>query len=1766
MSETDQHKVLWYYRRYVEDYYSEYQFGHFILAAYASVPALLTPDLLYKIWQNFHGYRWSNTPVSIHRIAVADLLLSPMCREVGFELYEMHHDIKQAFWEWLNIESAKDLWKKRGLQSPITLANFVSEYHARPNPGEQRWGEGYGQVQDYAVHFSKGEYDRLQYLLSSRLSEAIKNKRETETLRILDIWAKNGQQLEKLSPAEESTTNSLLFQQNARSADALKALMQQDVQGFLTKFGKDAGLLNSLEAGGIKIEVPGEVIATVEAAESQTIHVLIVGVDKYLGNISPLQGCVSDAEHVTAFLNQQRSTDKPIIVQKLLDDKATVSAFIAALQETFKSAKNGDICLFFFAGHTEFDQITDGGGRKFILHDSRGGETPNEPSQAILEEMLYPVLAEKSVQCIWIIDSHEANTEAKKQRLYEMPLRRNAAELKGSLVILNAASSGQMSYENTDKNGKKSGAFTTHLLDMLADQGTTLSYSNLLEKVKLRILQHEKNNPQTPFLEAFPASAANFMFLTDRLDTQKKYRLVFNTKANEWHLQAGTKQGITPSLSFMQTYLQLEDGRKIAIKEVFLEHATLLEFSESDQSKSFEATLIQTALPKVKIAFDPNLDKEMQERFLNAVKEYNLYFIELTENLSEAKYFIRNQAQKYYLNRHQSTGIKNDPFEQDRSIYIPVAQPFEFIKQLEYIAQWTGVLEYNNTVSSLKREDLSLGFEVIEGQETSPTNLDQLTATKKVEDSSVIDLHYIKSGESWLQPALRCNIKSNHPSEIYVQVLLLSGSYGISDLGNYRLDPSQILPLQWQEGNRQHNAIPFSMSDYAFELKQTEDYDYLKFFIFKQETNVSALVQEELKLEVTRNISVLDPKSSFDTAGGEWTSITVPIRIIRKAEEPIANPEPLDYTPNILLIDTLFNTLKGVNPEIQKLSESESRGEKVTPAKKRLAILNALPAPIAEGLRKLFVPVEEENAGYDKPTSARLQQIRLVYRHTIRYLTCIAVAEAQEHLGKDGNTATMELKDLINTFINQTKKEFDQSNVSKYLCYLIGALEENKVQFFVPELTALRKTILGDKTMENALSTLDEMPDPYSLTAAIVFFCKTAEEALGTLFSSLGFIAKYSLVSIHDVKVDNTRKVMNFKHDSIILKDMLGGFEKTNLTLPHALPSQSVLIVEEGGNWEHLNLSPFIIDESAFGNKLEINKLYYFERYAANEDAYLFQYINKPDDPNLIVTLNQIPLVFERFNVFRALVEDGSKVEQNTGEPDPKSKETPTEEPPKSVYATLFDTIEQLISDNETQSAIDAIREADKELKTGLNLDVIQVSANFKQNEKMHHEGRINNDEYFRQSAQVRQALLHIVESLKKSKNLGDVHPGNLDKIIGSKDKLLKINWLEKALKASKSVCRVVGDNIIGTGFISQDGYLFTVNHLISNPEMASKAQVEFNFEATAEGNIKPKVTYLLDSKDFISSPADQLDFTRIKIIDNPSQPLAQWGFVSFETNAIPKVNESVTIIQHPMGKDKQIALDANEVVGQLEQYLYYRTDTEPGSSGAPVFNADWKVVALHHAAGKFVVNARGDKLDVRQGILFKDILADISQKQREIPIQEQAATAYEPIVQQQTNIGSEEMPLNAPQPPKENTTPKFVVLYDSTDEDKFRILNRHLSALKLTKKIVIYGVYEAIAGEDILIRTKEEMVAADHILILLSANIFNGDAQWFSIALEALEQGKKVTPVYLNKIDVEGTGIEKLPSLPTEQPTIADFSNADAAYADVVNGIKRLIAGNTPA
>lgn len=142
------------------------------------------------------------------------------------------------------------------------------------------------------------------------------------------------------------------------------------------------------------------------------------------------------------------------------------------------------------------------------------------------------------------------------------------------------------------------------------------------------------------------------------------------------------------------------------------------------------------------------------------------------------------------------------------------------------------------------------------------------------------------------------------------------------------------------------------------------------------------------------------------------------------------------------------------------------------------------------------------------------------------------------------------------------------------------------------------------------------------------------------------------------------------------------------------------------------------------------------------------------------------------------------------------------------------------------------------------------------------------------------------------------------------------------------------------------------------------------------------------------------------------------------------------------------------------------------------------------------------------------------------------------------------------------NAIPIFLVLYDLQDDARVTQLNKHLTVLKMTKKIVVHNVHQVKAGEDVIAEAEKNLAIADYILTVISPNLFNEDAAWLGMTLMALESGKKVIPVRIEKADVEGTGLEKLRSLPSMNRTVSDFPNPEAAYSDIVDEIKRLISG----
>ncbi|HEY9632288.1 MAG TPA: DNA/RNA non-specific endonuclease [Coleofasciculaceae cyanobacterium] len=198
-----------------------------------------------------------------------------------------------------------------------------------------------------------------------------------------------------------------------------------------------------------------------------------------------------------------------------------------------------------------------------------------------------------------------------------------------------------------------------------------------------------------------------------------------------------------------------------------------------------------------------------------------------------------------------------------------------------------------------------------------------------------------------------------------------------------------------------------------------------------------------------------------------------------------------------------------------------------------------------------------------------------------------------------------------------------------------------------------------------------------------------------------------------------------------------------------------------------------------------------------------------------------------------------------------------------------------------------------------------------------------------------------------------------LERILAWND-LMPVNYLEKGMDAARAVGRIhkrdfQSGNLLdyATGFLISPRLLLTNHHVFASSDEAQLSDVEFNYQQNKDGTWIGSEFFALQPDTFFFAD-EELDFAVVAVARTARQsgkPLADFGWLTLNPQ-IGKVSpgEYLTIIQHPSGGDKQIALRENQLLKIDTHTLWYRTDTAPGSSGSPVFNDVWQVVALHHS------------------------------------------------------------------------------------------------------------------------------------------------------------------------------------------------------------------------
>lgn len=216
------------------------------------------------------------------------------------------------------------------------------------------------------------------------------------------------------------------------------------------------------------------------------------------------------------------------------------------------------------------------------------------------------------------------------------------------------------------------------------------------------------------------------------------------------------------------------------------------------------------------------------------------------------------------------------------------------------------------------------------------------------------------------------------------------------------------------------------------------------------------------------------------------------------------------------------------------------------------------------------------------------------------------------------------------------------------------------------------------------------------------------------------------------------------------------------------------------------------------------------------------------------------------------------------------------------------------------------------------------------------------------------------------------------EKIFGE-NTLRDVRVLQLALKAAESVVHITMPDGYGSGFIVGDNLCMTNHHVIAGKPMAAKSDYTFRYQL-AVSNLPDKAdtVHMKLGGEFYTNP--ELDYTVVEL-----ERTGQHARPLLLQPVRPPRGSRVSIIQHPGGHYKKISMQNNFVAYADARVIQYTTSTMPGSSGSPVFDDEFNVVAIHHSGGRLEEPDSGRWYRRNEGISMIAVLEDLRESRRDI-------------------------------------------------------------------------------------------------------------------------------------------------------------------------------------
>ncbi len=257
---------------------------------------------------------------------------------------------------------------------------------------------------------------------------------------------------------------------------------------------------------------------------------------------------------------------------------------------------------------------------------------------------------------------------------------------------------------------------------------------------------------------------------------------------------------------------------------------------------------------------------------------------------------------------------------------------------------------------------------------------------------------------------------------------------------------------------------------------------------------------------------------------------------------------------------------------------------------------------------------------------------------------------------------------------------------------------------------------------------------------------------------------------------------------------------------------------------------------------------------------------------------------------------------------------------------------------------------------------------------------RLNNEEKIRRlkiqmtkdiSPEDTQSIVKKINTLESNDDMDALSAEELktlgqERHIGFTNDILSSEYFESGLIAAAGIGHIdIRDGLnSGSGFLIGQDLFLTNQHVFNDETIPKQSELNMNYEKNRVGQRITPADFKFDPDRFfltakMVSEDSELDFALVAV-----KPISRDGISlsEFTTHKLKKEQgkilegQPVTIIHHPDGREKSVTIHNSNLLELKDRVkddhvCLYNSDTEPGSSGAPVFNNRWEVIALHSQA-----------------------------------------------------------------------------------------------------------------------------------------------------------------------------------------------------------------------